>query len=131
VKLLQGDATKLKYENEFDAVLALNILFLLPDDDDVLRCLRQTHQALRSGGVLICNIDKPFYEGKGWCSLKVIHEGHNVHETRVRGMRHIGIDHVQDFDPVHGVAWWQETSVIEAPDGIHLFRDRERLRLFT
>jgi len=39
VKLLQGDATRLKYENEFDAVLALYILFLLPNDDDVLKCL--------------------------------------------------------------------------------------------
>ena len=29
VKLLQGDATRLKYESEFDAVLALKILFLL------------------------------------------------------------------------------------------------------
>ena len=131
VKLLQGDATRLKYENEFDAVLALYILFLLPDDDDVLKCLRQIHQALRSGGILICNIGNPFHKGKGWSSLKVIHEGHNVHEIRVRGMRYIGIDHVQDFDPTHGVVWWQETSVIETPDGIHIFRDRERLRLFT
>jgi hypothetical protein len=32
---------------------------------------------------------------------------------------------------MHGVAWWQETSIIEASDGIHIFRDRERLRLFT
>jgi hypothetical protein len=30
-----------------------------------------------------------------------------------------------------GYYWWQETSIIEAPDGIHIFRDRERLRLFT
>jgi hypothetical protein len=32
---------------------------------------------------------------------------------------------------MHGVAWWQETSTIETNDGIHIFRDRERLRLFT
>ncbi|HVP17283.1 MAG TPA: class I SAM-dependent methyltransferase, partial [candidate division Zixibacteria bacterium] len=36
VKLLQGDATKLKYDNDFDAVLAVRILFLLPDDESVL-----------------------------------------------------------------------------------------------
>jgi len=32
---------------------------------------------------------------------------------------------------MHGVSWWDETSIIEAPDGKHIFRDRERLRLFT
>ncbi len=69
--------------------------------------------------------------GKDWFSLRVIHEGHYVQETRVRGMRYTSIDRVQDFDPVQGVAWWQETSIIEAPDGMHIFRDRERLRLFT
>jgi len=131
VKLLQGDATRLKYENEFDAVLALYILFLLPDDDDVLKCLRQIHQALKSGGILICNIGNPFFDGKHWFSLRVIHEGRTVHDTRVRGMRYMELDRVQDFDPVHGVAWWLETSIIEAPDGMHIFRDRERLRLFT
>jgi len=131
VKLLQSDATRLKYENEFDAVLALYILFLLPDDDDVLECLRQIHRALRPGGILICNIGNPFYEGKEWWSLKVIHQGYNVEETRVRGMRYMSVSRVQDFDPLHGVVWWQETSAIEAPDGLHIFRDRERTRLFT
>jgi len=131
VKLLQGDATRLKYESDFDAVLALYILFLLPDDDDVLKCLQQVYRALKSGGVLICNIGNPFFDGKDWFSLKVIHEGHRVSERRVRGMRFTTIDRIQDFDPVHGVAWWQEKSIIEAPDGIHIFRDRERLRLFT
>ena len=131
VRLLQGDATRLKYENEFDAVLALYILFLLPDDDDVLKCLRQIHHALRSGGILVCNIGNPFYDGKDWWSLKVIHQGRNAQEIRVRDMRYMDMDRVQDFDPVHGVVWWQETSVIEASDGMHIFRDRERLRLFT
>jgi SAM-dependent methyltransferase len=131
VKLLQGDATRLKCENEFDAVLALNILFLLPSDDDVLKCLRQIHRALKSGGILICNVQNPFSERKDWCSLKAIHQGYHVQETRVPGMRYTDVDRVQDFDPVHGVVWWQETSVIEASDGTHVFRDRERLRLFT
>ncbi len=131
VKLLQGDATRLKYENEFDAALALYILFLLPDDDDVLKCLQQVYRALKPGGVLICNIGNPFYDGKDWFSLKEIQKGHRVSERRVRGMKFTTIDHIQDFDPVHGVAWWQEKSIIEDPDGIHVFRDRERLRLFT
>ncbi len=131
VKLLQGDATRLKCENEFDAVLALYILFLLPDDDDVLKCLRQIHRALKSGGILICNVQNPFSERNDWCSLKAIHQGYYVQETRVPGMRYTDVDRVQDFDPVHGVVWWQETSVIEASDGTHVFRDRERLRLFT
>jgi len=126
VKLLQGDATRLKYENEFDAVLALYILFLLPDDDDVLKCLRQSHNALRSGGILICNIYNALSE-----RTRARLQGYHVQEARVRGVRCMNIDRVQDFDPVHGVTWWQETSVIEAPDGIHVFRDRERIRLFT
>ena len=46
-------------------------------------------------------------------------------------MRYISIDQVQDFDPLCGVACWQETHVIEAPDGMHIFREHERLRLFT
>ena len=40
VKLLQGDATRLSYEDEFDAVLALYVLFILPNDDHVLKCLQ-------------------------------------------------------------------------------------------
>jgi SAM-dependent methyltransferase len=131
ITLLQGDATRLKYESEFDAVLALYILFLLPDDDSVLSCLRQVHRALKSGGILVCNIANPFYEGESWFSLKSIQQGHYFNEVRVAGLRYISIDRVQDFDPLHGVAWWQETHVIETPDGMHIFRERERLRLFT
>jgi 2-polyprenyl-3-methyl-5-hydroxy-6-metoxy-1,4-benzoquinol methylase len=131
VKLLQGDATKLKYESEFDAVLALRILFLLPDDDSVLTCLRQVHHALKSGGILVCNIANPFYDGENWFSLKSIQQGHYFSEVRGPSMRFISIDQVQDFDPLHGVAWWQETHIVEAPDGVHIFREHERLRLFT
>ncbi len=40
-------------------------------------------------------------------------------------------DRVENLDEVRGVTWWKETSVIEAPDGTHVFRDRERMRLFT
>jgi SAM-dependent methyltransferase len=131
VKLLQGDATKLKYKNEFDAALALYILFLLPNDDDVLKCLQQINKALKPGGILICNIGNPFSDSKAWFSLKTIHQGGHTQETHVRGMRYTEIDRVQNFDPLHGVVWWQETSIIEAPDGTHIFRDRERTRLFT
>jgi SAM-dependent methyltransferase len=131
IKLLQGDATRLKYESKFDAVLALYILFLLPDDDSVLTCLRQVHRALKSGGIMVCNIANPFYNGENWFSLKSIQQGHYFNEVRVPNMRFVSIDQVQDFDPLHGVAWWQETHIIEAPDGMHIFRERERLRLFT
>jgi SAM-dependent methyltransferase len=131
IKLSQGDATRLKYESEFDAVLALYILFLLPDDDSVLACLRQVHRALKSGGIMVCNIANPFYEDENWFSLKSIQQGHYFNEVRVPGMRFISVDHVQDFDPLHGVAWWQETHIVEVPDGMHIFRERERLRLFT
>jgi SAM-dependent methyltransferase len=131
IKLLQGDATKLKYENEFDAALALYILFLLPDDDNVQACLQQTHRALKSGGIMVCNIANPFYDGKNWFSLKSIQQGHYFNEVLVPNMRYISIDQVQNFDPLHGVAWWQETHIIEAPDGMHIFKEQERLRLFT
>jgi len=131
VKLLQGDATRLNYENEFDAVLALYILFLLPNDDDVLKCLGQIHRALRKGGILVCNIGNPFYKGKHWFSLESIYKGLRVIEDRVPGIHSTEIVRLRDFDPMHGVAWWDETSIIEAADGIHIFRDRERLRLFT
>jgi SAM-dependent methyltransferase len=132
MKLVQGDATRMTYENMFDAVLALRILFLLPDDDSVLACLRQVHHALKSGGILVCNIANPFYDGENWFSLKSIQRGHCFGETRVLGMRSIGIDRVvEDFDPLHGVALWNETIVIETPDDVHIFREHEHLRLFT
>jgi SAM-dependent methyltransferase len=131
IKLLQGDATRLKYMSEFDAALALYILFLLPDDESVLTCLRQAHSALKSGGIMVCNIANPFYDGENWSSLKSIQQGHYFNEVCVPDMRFISIDKVQDFDPLHGVAWWQETQIVETPDGTHIFREHERLRLFT
>jgi SAM-dependent methyltransferase len=130
VKLSQGDAVRLEYQNEFDAGLALNILFLLPNDDDVVKSLRQIHRALKSGGILICNIYNPFYAGKGWFS-SVIHKGLYVEESHVPGVRVTTICRLQDFEPIRGAAWEKETSIIEASDGIHIFRDRERVRLFT
>jgi SAM-dependent methyltransferase len=121
----------LRYENEFDAVLAVRILFLLPDDESVLTCLRQVHRALKSGGILICNIANPFYDGENWFSLKSIQRGHYFSEVCVPKMRFISVDRVQDFDPIHGVAWWQETHIVETPEGTHVFQEHERLRLFT
>jgi SAM-dependent methyltransferase len=131
LSLLQGDATRLKYENEFDAALALLILFLLPDDDEVLKCLRRIHHALRPGGVLVSHVFNPFYEGKGSYSLNVIRQRQCMAENRARGIRITTIIQPRNFDRVKGVAWWNETSIIEAPDGTHVFRDRERERLFT
>jgi SAM-dependent methyltransferase len=131
VKLLQGDATKLKYANKFDAALAVRILFLLPDDESVLTCLQQIHRSLRPGGIIVCNIANPFYAGENWFSLESIQRGHYFSDVRVPSMRFISIDQVQDFDPLHGVAWWQETHIVETPEGTHVFREHERLRLFT
>lgn len=131
VKLHQGDATQLNYENEFDAVLALYILFLLPSDDDVLKTLKGVYRSLRKGGILLCNIGNPLYAGDSWFSLQTIYKGLNVVEDRAPGIHSTEIARLRDFDPMHAVAWWQETSTIETPEGIHVFRDRERLRLFT
>jgi SAM-dependent methyltransferase len=130
VNLLQGDATRLEYKEEFDAALALYILFLLPSDDDVVKALSQINRALRPGGVLVCNIFNSLYVGKGEFS-DVIHKGVTVDESRARDIRIATICRLQDYDPIRGVTWVQETSVIEAPDGMHIFEDRERLRLFT
>lgn len=131
VKLVHGDATKLKYEKEFDAVLAIRILFLLPDDESVLTCLRQIHRALKPGGIVVCNIANPFYDGENWFSLKSVQRGHYSSDIRVPNMRFISVDKIEDFDPLHGVAWWQETHIIESPQGTQVFQERERLRLFT
>ena len=126
VKLSQGDATKLAYENEFDATLALYILFLLPNDDDVQRCLRQIYHSLKPGGIMVCNIFNPLSEQN-----QKLMQKYNVQKTSARGIRCIDLDRVQDYDRVHGIIWWDETSIIEAPDGTHVFRDHERMRFFT
>jgi SAM-dependent methyltransferase len=131
LKLLQGDATKMKYKSKFDAVLAIRILFLLPDDESVQTCLRQAHSALKPGGIIICNIPNPFYDGENWFSLKSIQRGHYFGETIAPNMHCISIDRVEDFDPLHGVALWDETHIIEAPNGIHIFKEHEHLRLLT
>lgn len=131
VNLLQGDATRVDYENEFDAVLALYILFLLPNDVDVLKALGCCFRALRKGGVLICNIGNPYALSESWSSLQTIYSGLKVDQEHIPGLGVTEIYRLHDFDPVHGVVWWQETNVIETPEGNHVFRDRERLRLFT
>jgi hypothetical protein len=73
----------------------------------------------------------PFFTGKSWFSPKGISEGLFVNEQGTTGIHDTEIVRLRDFDPVHGVAWWQETSIIEAPDGTHIFRDQERVRLLT
>src|SRR2546426_1087093 len=50
VDVSQGDATRLGYVSEFDAVLALNVLFLLPSDEDVKMCIVGAYKALKPGG---------------------------------------------------------------------------------
>ena len=130
VELGEGDATKLMEKRKFDAVLALYILFLLPSDEDVLSCLRQVHDVLLPGGVLVCNIFNPFTTSENWIA-NLIKGGYRVNENKARGIRFLEIEKPSDFDPVHGVVWLDETSVIEAPDGHHVFQDRERVRLFT
>jgi SAM-dependent methyltransferase len=131
VKLQQGGATQLNYEDEFDAVLALYLLFLLPNDDDVLKCLKMTHRALRTGGILVCNIGNPFCLSKKWFSPKGIADGLFVNEDKVVGIEDTEIVRLREYDPIRGVAWWQETSIIKAPDGTHIFKDKERIRLLT
>ncbi len=130
VRLHQGDATKLPYTEEFDAVLALYILFLLPNDSDVEKCLLQAHRSLRPGGLLVCNVYNPFSKDRVWFS-ELIHKGLFVSESHARGIRITSTERLKDFDPIHGIGWDEETTMIESPDGLHVFRDRERFRLLT
>jgi SAM-dependent methyltransferase len=130
VRILQGDASKLGFRDQFDAVLALNILFLLPSDDDVQETLRRAHRALRFGDILVCNIFNPYYSGPGEFS-DVLYRGVWTGETRAPGIRKLGITELKDLDRVHGAAWFGSTNTIEAHDGTHVFRDRERVRFFT
>lgn len=130
LRLSQGDATRLPYASEFDAVLALYILFLLPSDGDVARCVRRARTSLRRGGVFVCNLFNPFSAGPGSLG-RLIQGEQQVEESRAPGVRITEISELRDTDRAQGWGWLTETSVIEAPDGIHVFRDRERLRFLT
>ncbi len=130
VRLAPGDATRLPYSDEFDAVLALYVLFLLPSDRDAQTAIRQARRALRPGGVFVCNVFNPLsLERSG--SGALIHREPRIGDDQAPGIRMLDVTQLRDFDPVHGWGWAEETSVIEAPDGPHVFRDRERLRFFT
>jgi 2-polyprenyl-3-methyl-5-hydroxy-6-metoxy-1,4-benzoquinol methylase len=128
--LRQGDATKLPKGNRYDAVLALYILFLLPSDEDIKRCLKGIRESLSPGGVLICNIYNPFTRS-GRELMELLDRGTYVNEVRAPGIRIMEVDKLKDFDPVKGVLLSDEISVVEAPDGNHVFRDQERVRLLT
>ncbi len=56
---------------------------------------------------------------------------HIVNESRGRGVRFTRIEKLKDYDPVLGVGWVHATDIVEAPDGRHVFRDKERVRFFT
>ena len=130
VELKQGDATKLPKDRKFDAILALYILFLLPSDEDVKSCLRQIRNSLLPGGIIVCNFYNPFTTGKHWM-VDAIRQGHTLDESRVPGIRITEIGRLNHYDPVRGIASIDETTIVEAADGRHLFRDREHFRLLT
>ncbi len=111
-------------------MLGLYIIFLLPDDEAVKRCLRGVHRSLRSRGVFVCNIFNPFTKGKNWVA-EAMRSRDMIEEQKAPGIRVVEIQRTHDYDPVRGVVWVDETTIIEAPDGRHIFRDRERARLFT
>ncbi|MFQ5919486.1 MAG: class I SAM-dependent methyltransferase [Thermoplasmata archaeon] len=129
VRLRQGDATKLRYNGRFDAVIALDILFLLPSDEDAQTCIRRARQALRNGGVFVCNIDNPF-SPENWHGF-VLRDEPRVDESNLPGLRIRTTYRRGDWDPVRGVAWIEETMEVEGDEGRQVFQDRERVRLFT
>ena len=128
VNLSQGEATQLAYHNEFDAVLVIDIICLLPEENDAQKCLGQIHRALRPGGVVVCNIYNPFTTGEHWLR-KLLRYGQFVDEEHARGIRITEIWKLQRFDPVHGAGWVHATGIIEAPDGRHVFRDKFHFRV--
>jgi ubiquinone/menaquinone biosynthesis C-methylase UbiE len=130
VNLRQGDATKLPKGGHYDAVLALFILFLLPSDEDIKRCLKGIREVLSPGGVLICNIYNPFTRNRQEL-MELLDRGTSVDEIQAPGIRIMELNKLRDFDPVEGVLWADETAVVEALDGRHIFRDRERYRMLT
>ena len=130
VRLRQGDAAKLRYDRKFDAVIALNILFLLPSDEDAQAAVRRARQALRKGGVFVCNIYNPFSPGEGWLGA-LLRDEPRVEENSVPGLSIRTTERRGEWDPVRGVAWLEETMEVEGRDGRQVFEDRERIRLFT
>ncbi len=127
VELKRGDATKLGYEKQFDAVEALNILFLLPSDEDVEKCIAGAYRALKPGGVLVSNV----YNALGPEARKLTNHENIVGDRRGRGIRITRIEKLKHFDPVLGAGWIHTTDSIEAQDGHHVFHDKEWFRLFT
>ena len=126
----QGDATKLRFDQDFDAVLALNVLFLLPSDEDVSKCIAGARAALRPGGVFVCNIFNALATGRS-DARKYLNGEHTVSESKGRGIRLTAIEELKHYDPVLGAGWVHTTTMVEAPDGGHIFRDKERVRFFT
>src|SRR6266850_2246826 len=52
---------------------------------------------------------------------KKLFRGLHVDEVRSPGMRNISVDRLEIFDPVHGVDWFQNTSIIDFPDFFFFF----------
>lgn len=130
VKLSEANAAQLAYHNEFDAVLAIDVICLLPEENDVQRCLNRIHGALRPGGLMVCNIYNPFTTGEHWLSKLLLHK-ESVSEERAPGIRITEIWRLKRFDPVHGAGWVEDTTIIEAPDGRHVFRGMFHFRILT
>ena len=130
ITLKQGDATRLPKGDRFDAVLALYILFLLPSDEDIKKCLKGIRESLSPGGVLICNIYNPFTRSRKEL-MELLDRGTFLDEVQARGIHIMEVNKLKDFDPVEGVVWSDEIAVVEAPDGRHIFRDKERYRMLT
>jgi hypothetical protein len=80
--------------------------------------------------VLICNIFNGLAAGKSETRRLIDHQ-QIVTESKGRGIRMTAIEELKNYDPVLGLGWIHTTTFIEAPDGRHVFRDKERYRLFT
>jgi SAM-dependent methyltransferase len=127
IDLRVGDASKIHCINEFDAVEALNILFLLPSDEDVEKCVAGAYRALKPGGVFVCNI----YNAFGPSMRKFANGESIVRDRRGRGIQITETEKLVDYDPVMDVGLIHTTNLIKAPDGHHVLHGKERFRLFT
>ncbi len=128
--LRQGDATRLPTDERYDAVLALYILFLLPSDEDIQRCLRSARRVLTPGGVLICNVFNPFARDRKEF-MELLDRGTFVIDSGATGVHITEVCKLREYDPIRGIVWADEAAFVEAPDGRHVFRDQERYRLLT
>src|SRR2546428_1032061 len=118
VEVRQGDAAKLGYAGEFDAVLALNVLLLLPSDEDAKASIVGAYRALKPGGVLVCNIFNALAAGTSE-ARRLTNNDPIVSEARGRGVRMTTTEKLKKYYPGQRGGWGHKTKIVETADRRH------------